>query len=90
VALSDRSSASFPSHIPQRHITAGATEELKLDGYRMIAVKSGRELTLHSRRGTNMTKRFEDVVAGPQACVMTRTRDRWSGRPDGVSLFTTR
>ena len=40
------------------------TYELKLDGYRMLAVKSGGKLTLRSRRGTNMTKRFEDVVAG--------------------------
>ena len=28
---------------PQRHITADATEEIKLDGYRAIGVKSGRE-----------------------------------------------
>lgn len=40
------------------------TYELKLDGYRMIAVKSGGKLTLRSRRGTDMTKRFEDVAAG--------------------------
>jgi ATP-dependent DNA ligase len=40
------------------------TYELKLDGYRMIAVKSGGKLTLHSRRGTNMSKRFEDPVYG--------------------------
>jgi bifunctional non-homologous end joining protein LigD len=41
------------------------TYELKLDGYRMIAVKSGGRLTLRSRRGTDMTKRFEDVAVGP-------------------------
>jgi ATP-dependent DNA ligase len=40
------------------------TYELKLDGYRMMAVKSGGKLALHSRRGTNMSKKFEDVVAG--------------------------
>jgi ATP-dependent DNA ligase len=40
------------------------TYELKLDGYRTIAVKSGGKLTLRSRRGTDMTKRFEDVVTG--------------------------
>jgi DNA ligase D-like protein (predicted ligase) len=40
------------------------TYELKLDGYRMIAVKSGGKLTLCSRRGTDMTKRFAAAASG--------------------------
>ena len=37
------------------------TYELKLDGYHMIGVKSGK-LALRSRRGTDMTMRSEDVA----------------------------
>jgi bifunctional non-homologous end joining protein LigD len=40
------------------------TYELKLDGYRLIAVKSGGKVTLYSRRGTDLSKRFEYVAAG--------------------------
>jgi DNA ligase D-like protein (predicted ligase) len=52
--------------LPVENVPEGGawTYELKLDGYRMIAVKSGGMLTLRSRRGTDMTKRFEDVAAG--------------------------
>jgi ATP-dependent DNA ligase len=38
--------------------------ELKLDGYRAIAVKSGGRLTLYSRRGTDLTPRFRSVAEG--------------------------
>jgi DNA ligase D-like protein (predicted ligase) len=38
------------------------TYELKLDGYRAIAVKSGGKVTVHSRRGTNLTQRFRYVA----------------------------
>ena len=34
------------------------TYELKLDGYRLDAVKAGSKVTLYSRRGTDLTKRF--------------------------------
>jgi len=34
----------------QRHITACATEEIKLDGYRIEVVRTGGETTLYSRR----------------------------------------
>jgi hypothetical protein len=34
------------------------TYELKLDGYRAIAVKSGGKATVYSRRGTDLTQRF--------------------------------
>jgi ATP-dependent DNA ligase len=52
--------------LPVEKIPEGnpSTDELKLDGYRTIAVNSGGKLTLRSRRGTDMTMRFEDVVAG--------------------------
>jgi hypothetical protein len=52
--------------LPMEKIPEGDawTYELKLDGYRMVAVKSGGKLTLRSRRGTDMTKRFEDVAVG--------------------------
>ncbi len=37
------------------------TYELKLDGYRLVAVKTGGRVTLYSRRGTDLSKRFEYV-----------------------------
>jgi hypothetical protein len=40
VALAYRSRASAARSRPQRHITSDATEEIKLDGNRAIAVKS--------------------------------------------------
>jgi ATP-dependent DNA ligase len=43
------------------------TYELKLDGYRLEAVKTGGKVTLYSRRGTDLTRRFErigDALAG--------------------------
>jgi ATP-dependent DNA ligase len=39
------------------------TYELKLDGYRIEAVKSGGKVTLYSRRGTDLSHRFEYVVS---------------------------
>jgi hypothetical protein len=33
----------WPKMHPQRHITPNATEEIKLDGYRAIGVKTNRE-----------------------------------------------
>jgi ATP-dependent DNA ligase len=40
------------------------TYELKLDGYRLLTVKTGGKVTLYSRRGTDLTKRFAYVTAG--------------------------
>jgi DNA ligase D-like protein (predicted ligase) len=37
------------------------TYELKLDGYRLIAVKTGGKVTLYSRRGTDLSQRFKYV-----------------------------
>jgi hypothetical protein len=42
VALGYRSRASVARPHPQRHITWGATEEIKLDGYRAIAVRKNK------------------------------------------------
>ena len=39
------------------------TYELKLDGYRLEAVKAGGRVTLYSRRGSDLTHRF-DYIAG--------------------------
>jgi ATP-dependent DNA ligase len=39
------------------------TYELKLDGYRLPAVRTGGKVTLYSRRGTDLTKRFANVTA---------------------------
>jgi bifunctional non-homologous end joining protein LigD len=37
--------------------------ELKLDGYRIEAVKSGGKVTLYSRCGTDLSPRFEYVTS---------------------------
>jgi len=47
---------------PQRHITSGATEEIKLDGYRAIAVKSGPTINLYSRRGKSFNSQYPYLV----------------------------
>jgi ATP-dependent DNA ligase len=39
------------------------TYELKLDGYRLVAVKTGGKVTLYSRRGTDLSQRFKLVAA---------------------------
>jgi bifunctional non-homologous end joining protein LigD len=47
---------------PQRHITPSATEEIKLDGYRAIAVKSGSTVNLHSRRKKSFNSQYPYLV----------------------------
>src|SRR5229473_3388257 len=46
----------------QRHITPDATEEVKLDGYRAIGVKSSRDTILYSRNRKNFNKRFPQIA----------------------------
>jgi DNA ligase D-like protein (predicted ligase) len=39
------------------------TYELKLDGYRLVGVRTGGKVTLYSRRGTDLSQRFKYVTA---------------------------
>jgi bifunctional non-homologous end joining protein LigD len=51
--------------LPVEQIPEGSpwTYELKLDGYRLLTVKTGGRITLYSRRGTDLSRRFEYVTA---------------------------
>lgn len=48
----------------QRHIADYATEELKIDGYRAIAIKTGGTLYLRSRNDNDFSRRYPGVVKG--------------------------
>jgi ATP-dependent DNA ligase len=48
------------------------TYELKLDGYRIEAVKAKGKVTLYSRRGNDLTKRFDHVAAALTSLPVTR------------------
>jgi ATP-dependent DNA ligase len=51
----------------QRHITANATEELKLDGYRALATKTAGKVHLRSRNDNDFTTRYRDVAKALEA-----------------------
>jgi ATP-dependent DNA ligase len=62
VALGDCSCVPLAETARQRHIIADATEEVKLDGYRARAVKSGTGITLFSRRRKSLNRQFPYIV----------------------------
>jgi DNA ligase D-like protein (predicted ligase) len=79
----------LPSQIVhQRHITADATEEIKLDGYRALAVKSESSITLFSRRRKSLNRQFPYIVESLAALPVGTVLDGElvaiddSGRPD--------
>jgi ATP-dependent DNA ligase len=47
---------------PERHITLNATEELKLDGYRVIAYKSGGNVQLRSRNNKEFNSHYPAIA----------------------------
>jgi ATP-dependent DNA ligase len=51
--------------LPMERIPEGDlwTYELKLDGYRLVAVKTRGRVTLYSRKGTDLSRRFKLVTA---------------------------
>jgi ATP-dependent DNA ligase len=46
----------------QRHITSTATEEIKLDGYRALAFKTGGKLQLRSRNDNDFALRYPSIA----------------------------
>ena len=52
----------WPAYQSQPHITSDATEEIKLDGYRAVAVKSDRGVNLFSRRHKSFDHQYPHVV----------------------------
>jgi ATP-dependent DNA ligase len=46
----------------QRHITADATEEVKLDGYRAVAIKYGDSIDLFSRHHKSFIAQYPYIV----------------------------
>lgn len=53
--------------------------EIKLDGYRVLAVKNGEDVRLLSRRNKDLTRDFPSVVAAVRA--VRHDRDaRWRDR----------
>jgi DNA ligase D-like protein (predicted ligase) len=47
---------------PERHITRNATEELKLDGYRALGIKTGGEVRLRSRNDKDFNQKYPGIA----------------------------
>jgi hypothetical protein len=63
----------------QRHITPNTTEEIKLDGYRAVAFKSGGKVHLRSRNDNDFAVRYAAIAKALQA-MTRRNGHRWRDR----------
>ena len=61
MALEDRYPLRPLHSFPERHITPDATEELKLDGYRALAIKTGGDLRLRSRNDKDFNRKYPRI-----------------------------
>ena len=94
VALSVKLHVSQLAYHSQRHIMFNATEEIKLDGYRAIAVKSARTVNLYSRRKKSFNSQYPYIVEAlrslPEETVVDRMGQivcEWVDAYRGLFLF---
>ena len=67
-----------PTQVRQPFHREGWVYEEKIDGWRMLAYKDGRNVRLESRNGVDHTRRFPELAAAvaalPEADARTRRR----------------